>query len=58
MWSPQQWMRPLEAAPGVKVIHRIHLKIWQIETPEGVLVITLNWQTGEMVASLQEQAPE
>jgi hypothetical protein len=47
-------MQPLEPAPGVKVYHRIHLKIWRIETEAGIVVIELNWHTGEMVASIEQ----
>ena len=54
MWQPQLWLRPSDPARGVKITHRIHEKIWQIETAEGVMVVTLNWQTGEMVAKLRE----
>jgi hypothetical protein len=53
-WTPLLWMQPLEPVPGVKVYHRIHLKIWRIETEGGVVVIELNWHTGEMVASIEQ----
>lgn len=53
-WTPLLWMQPLEPVPGVKVYHRIHLKIWRIETEAGVVVIELNWHTGEMVASIEQ----
>jgi hypothetical protein len=53
-WTPLLWMQPLEPVPGVKVHHRIHLKIWRIETEAGAVVIELNWHTGEMVASIEQ----
>jgi methylase of polypeptide subunit release factors len=55
MFSAGAWMQPLEPVQGVKVTHRIHRKVWQIETEDGVIVVELNWQTGEMVASLQQE---
>ena len=53
--SPEhdQWMEPLAAVPGVRVRHRIDVKLWQIETPEGVLIVTLNWRAGDMRARLE-----
>lgn len=47
-------MQPLEPVRGVRVTHRIHVKVWKIETEAGVVVVSLNWQTGEMVASIPE----
>ena len=54
-WTPLLWMQPLEPVRGVKVYHRMHLKIWRIETEAGVVVIELNWQSGEMVASIESK---
>jgi hypothetical protein len=58
MWKPHLWMQPAEPARGVKVSHRIHLKTWKIETAEGVVVVSLNWRTGEMVISIPERVAE
>ena len=49
-------MQPLEPVHGVKVTHRIYQKVWRIQTEAGVLVVQLNWQTGEMLVSLPEQS--
>ncbi len=58
MWKPQLWMQPLEPAHGVKVTHRIDLKTWTMETAEGVVVVSLNWRTGDMVVSLPAQTSQ
>jgi hypothetical protein len=49
-------MQPLQPVRGVTVEHRIHRKIWRIETEDGVVVVELNWQTGDMLASLEKAA--
>jgi hypothetical protein len=54
-WSSASWMQPREPVPGVQVRHRIHRKIWRIETESGAVVVELNWQTGNMVASIDER---
>ena len=54
MFSTRSWMQPLEAVQGVKVTHRIHQKVWTIQTDDGLVVVELNWRTGDMRASLQE----
>lgn len=51
-------MQPLEPVQGVKVTHRIHVKVWRIETDAGVLIVELNWQTGHMMASLRLDCAE
>ena len=51
-----RWMQPLEPVPGVRVLHRIDRKLWRIETPQGVLVVMLNWRAGEMRACWKKQA--
>jgi hypothetical protein len=56
MFLTGAWMQPLEPVQGVKVTHRIHQKVWRIETEAGVIVVELNWQTGDMVASLRERS--
>lgn len=56
MFITGPWMQPLEPVQGVKVTHRIHLKVWKIETEAGEIVVELNWQTGDMVASLRERS--
>jgi hypothetical protein len=48
-------MRPLEPVPGVKVTHRIHAKLWRIDTDEGVVVVAFDWRTGEMAARLEDR---
>jgi hypothetical protein len=55
MFKTGTWMQPLEPVEGVRVTHRIHQKVWTIETGAGVIVVELNWQTGEMFASIREQ---
>jgi hypothetical protein len=54
MFMTQSWMQPLEPVHGVKVTHRIHVKVWHIATDAGVLTVELNWQTGDMVAHLRQ----
>ena len=56
MFKTGAWMQPLEPVHGVKVTHRIHQKVWRIQTEAGVLVVQLNWQTGDMLVSLPEQS--
>ncbi len=59
MFKPSPaWMQPLEPVPGVKVTHRIHLKVWRIQTGQGIVVVSFDWQSGEMVASLAEGQTE
>lgn len=54
MFVTQAWMQPLGPVQGVKVTHRIHQKVWTIDTENGVVVVGLNWQTGDMVVSLRD----
>ena len=49
-------MQPLQPVRGVTVEHRIHRKIWRIETEDGVVVVELNWQTNDMRVSIATAA--
>ena len=49
-------MQPLQPVRGITVEHRIHRKIWRIETGEGVVVVELNWQTNDMRVSIATAA--
>lgn len=51
----QAWMQPLEPVPGIKVTHRIHAKLWRIDTDEGVVVVVFDWRTGDMAARLEDR---